>query len=166
MKKAYNLVIIGYGGMGKQHHQLLKNQSQINVVGIYDIDHNQYMNASLEGLKCYDSYHDVLVDDKIDIVLIATPNHIHKELSIQALQASKHVICEKPVTLNAQELEEILEVQKQTKHVFMVHQNRRWDEDYLTLKKVYNEQTLGRMYHLEQRVFGSRGIPTDWRKHT
>jgi len=164
MKKTYQLVIIGYGGMGKQHNQLLKKQTEINVCGIYDIDPEVVLNAQHNKIKCYTSYTDVLNDSFVDIVLIATPNHLHKDLSIQAMYAGKHVICEKPVTLNSQELEEIIEVQQKTNQIFMVHQNRRWDEDFLTVKKVYDEKSLGKLYHLEQRVFGSRGIPTDWRK--
>ena len=44
-----------------------------------------------------------------------------------------------------------------------VHQNRRWDEDYLTIKRIYDEGRLGRVFKIESRVHGSRGIPSDWR---
>jgi scyllo-inositol 2-dehydrogenase (NADP+) len=164
MKKTYQLAIIGFGGMGKQHEKLLKKQQTIQVRGIYDIDPKVILEANQEKIFCYDSFDHVLKDKALDILLIATPNYLHKEMSILAMKAGKHVICEKPVTLNALELTEILDVQKSTQRVFMVHQNRRWDEDFLTVKKVYDEASLGHLYHLEQRVFGSRGIPTDWRR--
>lgn len=164
MEKTYGLVIIGYGGMGKQHHNLLKKQSQLHVKGIFDIDPSVVESATFHGIVCYASYEQVLTDPLVDVVLIATPNHVHHDLSIQAMNAGKHVICEKPVTLNAREMESIMDVRQKTGKVFIVHQNRRWDEDFLTVKKVYDNHSLGPMYHLEQRVFGSRGIPTDWRR--
>jgi predicted dehydrogenase len=48
--------------------------------------------------------------------------------------------------------------------VFMVHQNRRWDADYLTVRKILEAGSLGRVCHMESRVRGSRGIPGDWRR--
>lgn len=165
MKTIYDLALIGFGGMGKQHATLLQKNTRIHIKGVFDIDSVAQQEAWNRGYFCYSSWDEVLEDHDIDIILIATPNHTHKDLSIQSLLAQKHVICEKPVTLNSEELQAILEVSKTSKKVFMVHQNRRWDEDFLTVKKVYDEQSLGGMYHLEQRVFGSRGIPTDWRKY-
>jgi len=160
-----SLVIIGFGGMGEQHYKLLENHPEIQVTGICDISSERLAFAKQLGLKGYESHEDVLKDPSVDIVLIATPNNTHKEIAIAALNSKKHVICEKPVTLNALELEEILSVQEKTGMVFMVHQNRRWDEDFLTIKKIYDTKQLGELYHIEQRVFGSRGIPGDWRKY-
>jgi predicted dehydrogenase len=164
MNKTYQLVIVGFGGMGKQHYHLLKKQTTLHVRGIYDIDASVTKDATSQGLFCYDAFEVVLQDPLVDVILIATPNHFHEALSIAALEAGKHVICEKPVTLNSQQLIHIIEVQQKTHRVFMVHQNRRWDEDFLTIKKLYDTESLGKMYHVEQRVFGSRGIPTDWRR--
>lgn len=161
----YRLVIIGFGGMGEQHYRLLVNHPQIQVTGVCDLKTDRLTVAKQEGLNVYGSYEDVLKDPNVDAVLIATPNHIHKEIAIAALNSKKHVICEKPVTLNASELEEILAVQEKTGYIFMVHQNRRWDEDFLTIKKIYDTHQLGELYQVEQRVFGSRGIPGDWRKY-
>lgn len=161
----YSLVIIGFGGMGSQHYNLLQKHPLINITGVCDINLERQNEARKENLKVYDSYESVIKDSSVDIVLIATPNHIHKEIAVAALNGKKHVICEKPVTLNAKELEEILDAQKRSGYVFMVHQNRRWDEDFLTIKKIYDTKQLGELYHVEQRVFGSRGIPGDWRKN-
>jgi len=161
----YNLVIIGFGGMGEQHTKLLENHPQILVSGICDISPERQKAAKDQGLKVYESYESVLADPTVGLVLIATPNNLHREIAIAALNSQKHVICEKPVTLNAQELEEILAAQAKTGYIFMVHQNRRWDEDFLTIKKIYDTKQLGELYHVEQRVFGSRGIPGDWRKY-
>lgn len=56
-----------------------------------------------------------------------------------------------------------MKVAEETGQVFMVHQNRRWDEDFLTVKKIYNEKMTGEIFHIESRVHGANGIPGDWR---
>lgn len=159
------LAVCGYGGMGAHHAKvIIPNTSKyIEVIGSYDIKDSRQKQAEKDGYKVYSSYDDLLDDDLVDIVLIATPNDCHKDQAIRALNKGKHVICEKPVTLTSQELEEILEVEKSTGKVFMVHQNRRWDDDYLVVKNLYKNKKIGDLYHIESRVQGANGIPGDWR---
>lgn len=150
--------------MGTQHSVQLKSVKEARVKGTFDIKEERQKAAREAGFIAYQSYNEMLQDDEIDIVLIATPNNTHKEISIKALLAGKNVICEKPVTLDSGELSEILEVSKKTGKLFVVHQNRRWDEDFLTVKKIYDEQLIGEVFHIESRIHGSRGIPGDWRR--
>lgn len=163
-KPSYGISIVGYGGMGSQHAKLINTLDALKIAGIWDIDPIRRKVAEHDSLRVFADYEAVLDDPDTDIVLIATPNDVHKDLSIQALQAGKHVICEKPVTLNSGELEEILEVADRTGRMFVVHQNRRWDEDYLSIKKIVEEKRIGDLLYVETRVQGSRGIPGDWRK--
>ncbi|NLP46303.1 MAG: Gfo/Idh/MocA family oxidoreductase [Epulopiscium sp.] len=164
MMKNYNLAIVGFGGMGNEHNEKIKGVKNLTVVGVYDIKSQRQEYAKQKGLKAYDSLDGILSDPKIDIVLIATPNDVHKDIAIKALKAGKNVICEKPVTLNSIELKEIIATANQYKKLFVVHQNRRWDEDFLTMKKIYDEHLLGDIFTVESRVHGSRGIPGDWRQ--
>ncbi|MEH7082615.1 Gfo/Idh/MocA family oxidoreductase [Neobacillus drentensis] len=161
--KTYNLVIVGYGGMGSYHAKLLKENQAINVYGTFDILEERSAASEADGYKAYESYAAVLADKEVDLVLIATPNDVHKELAIAALNANKHVICEKPVTIYSKDFEEIIEVAEETKRKFVVHQNRRWDKDFLTIKKIYDENIIGDIFHVESRVQGANGIPGDWR---
>jgi scyllo-inositol 2-dehydrogenase (NADP+) len=159
----YHLVIVGYGGMGSYHGKLLKEIQNINVVGTYDILEERRAASLADGYKVYESLAAVLADDSVDFVLIATPNDVHKEIAVAALNAKKHVICEKPVTIYSEELIEIMQAAKMNDRAFIVHQNRRWDEDFLTIKKVYDELIIGDVFHIESRVQGANGIPGDWR---
>lgn len=160
----YTISIVGLGGMGSQHAKMLNGVEGLQIVGTFDIDIKRQAYAKELGYHTYESLEAVLSDEQLDIVLIATPNHLHKDIAIQALQAGKHVICEKPVTLNSQELQDIIEVSQACNRLFVVHQNRRWDEDYLIMKKLYDEGSLGEVFRVETRVQGSRGIPGDWRQ--
>lgn len=161
---SYNLAIVGYGGMGSYHaNKILKDHKKINVIGTYDIQEERRNVSLADGYHPYESLFEVLSDDNVDIILIATPNDVHKEIAIAALNAKKHVVCEKPVTIYSEELTEIMEAETANDRLFIVHQNRRWDEDFLTIKKIYDEQTIGHVFHIESRVQGANGIPGDWR---
>ncbi|EOH92500.1 hypothetical protein UAW_03020 [Enterococcus haemoperoxidus ATCC BAA-382] len=162
---AINFAVIGYGGMGSYHvHNIMPNENErIHVVGTYDISGERQKISSQYNHKIYNTLEDVLTDETIEALLIATPNDSHKELAIQALQAGKHVVCEKPVAMNVEELDAILKVAKETGKIFMVHQNRRWDPDFLITRELYKNHQIGELFQIETRVQGANGIPGDWR---
>ena len=111
----------------------------------------------------YSSVERLLNDEEIDAVLIATTNEVHKELCIDAIKAGKHVICEKPVTLTSEELEEIIEVANKYKKVFTINQNRRTNRDFVLMRDNVESGVIGKPYIIESRVEGSRGMPSGWR---
>ncbi|MFC6177715.1 Gfo/Idh/MocA family protein [Companilactobacillus huachuanensis] len=159
-----NLVLIGYGGMGTRHLQRLQSVKEINVKGVYDIKRVKREEAKRAGYRVYSTFENVLLDKDVDIILIATPNDSHKDIAIEALKNDKHVICEKPVTLSVSDFEEVLKVAKKYNKCFMVDQNRRWDENFNMIKKIYNNHAIGDVYEIRNYVQGSRGIPKDWRQ--
>ena len=161
---ATGVAIVGFGGMGYQHSEMIAGVAELKLLGTFDINDERQAVARQKGFKAYPSLVAVLADPAVKIVLIATPNHVHKDIAIQAMRAGKHVICEKPVCLNSGELAAILDVAAENGRVFQVHQNRRWDEDFLVVKKIYDEKLIGEVFHIETRVQGSRGIPGDWRR--
>ncbi|MDR9746382.1 Gfo/Idh/MocA family protein [Paenibacillus taichungensis] len=162
--RIYNIAIVGFGGMGSYHCQLIEPVSQVSVIGVYDTVEYRMELGKEAGYKTYANLDAVLTDDLVDIVLIATPNDVHKEIAIQALQAGKHVICEKPVTITSKDFNDIVKVANEEKRVFTVHQNRRWDEDFRTAKDIIDKKKFGELFHLESRVQGANGIPGDWRQ--
>ncbi|WP_019636879.1 Gfo/Idh/MocA family protein [Paenibacillus fonticola] len=157
------VVIVGYGGMGSYHAKLIKDNGRLKVVGTYDIDSARGKASEEDGYPAYGSYEEVLNDPAADIVLIATPNDVHKDLAVRAFAAGKHVICEKPVTMSVDDFKEMTAAAEQAKRVLMVHQNRRWDEDFLIIKQMYEQRTIGEIFRIESRVHGANGIPGDWR---
>lgn len=162
-KKNIGAAVIGYGGMGSWHTEKIKEIDGLELIGTYDILAERCDISESKGIRAFCSREELLADDRIELVTIATPNDVHKEIAIAALEAGKNVICEKPVAMNSGELEEMIAVANKTGKLFTVHQNRRWDEDYLTAKKIIDENVLGRVYNIESRVQGDRGVPGDWR---
>ena len=163
MKK--KLAIVGYGGQGAWHAGWAKKSDCIELAGIYDIKPERCELARSENIKVYDSLEALLSDASVDIVLCATPNDSHKDISIAALRAKKHVVCEKPVTLSVADFDEIVKTSEQENRCFTVHQNRRWDVDYLAIKGIIESGEIGEVINIESRSHGSRGCPTDWRLH-
>ena len=162
----YKSAIIGYGGMGNWHHASIKEKiSRMDVKGVWYIRPEVKETAAKNGVSFYSSLDELLNDKELDIVTIATPNNFHKELSIACMKAGKNVVCEKPVTLNSGELEEIIKVSEQTGKIFSVHQNRRWDKDFVIVKKILNDNIIGKPYYIESRVQGSRRSLHGWRGH-
>lgn len=158
-----NVAIIGYGGMGGWHAKHLLESDCANLIGIFDIKESRQELARERGIRAYDSLEQLLADPAVDIVTIATPNDVHKELAIKAMAAGKNVISEKPVTLCSSDLQEMFDASEKYSRLFVVHQNRRWDADFLAMKQIFESGLLGEVFNIESRVHGPRGIPGDWR---
>ena len=162
--KTIRVAVVGYGGMGGWHTDRIRKMEKFELAGVWDIDPARLQVARERGIHAYGSFNEVLADDSVELLVIATWNDVHKPLCIEAMRAGKNVISEKPVTLSVQDLDDMVAVAKETGKLFTVHQNRRWDEDYLTMRRILEENRLGRVFRIESRVQGSRGIPGDWRK--
>ena len=155
--------LIGYGGMGRWHVEKLRTLPEFEIAGIYDILPERREAAVKDGLTAYDSLESLLADASVELVTIATPNDLHRPIAVQAMAAGKHVISEKPVTLSSRDLQAMIDASRKYGRIFSVHQNRRWDEDFLITKQIYDQNSLGRVFNIESRVHGSRGVPGDWR---
>ncbi len=157
------LAIVGYGGQGAWHAKHALSSDVVSLAGIYDINPERVEAARREGIHTYNTLPELLVDPDVDIVLCATPNDVHRAIVIAALYAKKHVICEKPVALSVADFDAMVEAAKENNRLLTVHQNRRWDVDYLAIKSLVNSGEIGEVISIESRIHGSRGIPSDWR---
>ena len=163
-EKIYTLGIIGYGGMAGNHRkQLEKKNVRVRLKGIFDIDESRRAAAIEQGYVAYESIDALLADQELDIVLVATPNDSHKALALRVLDAGKHLLCEKPVTMTSAELIEIMEKAKEKGLIFTIDQNRRVNRDFITMCRAIEDGLVGKPYLIESRVEGSRGMPEGWR---
>ena len=161
MKK--NFAVIGYGGQGAWHTRQILASEVAALTGVYDIDPAKNALAEKNGIHAYSSFEEVLADNAVETVVIAVPNDDHKELVIKSLEAGKNVICEKPVEMSVAAFDEMTAAADKSGKLFTVHQNRRWDVDYLAMKKIVESGEIGELINIESRIHGSRGIPSDWR---
>ncbi len=164
MKKEMQVGIIGYGFMGHWHADHMPQTKGIMVTAVCDIDERKRKEAFEKGYHSYVDYRDLLQDKLVNTVLISVPNHLHKEMVIEAAKAGKNIICEKPAALNVQEFDEMVQVTRECKVQFEVHQNRRFDADFKCIKEALNNRTLGRVFTIGSRFFGGNGLVHDWHR--
>jgi scyllo-inositol 2-dehydrogenase (NADP+) len=94
-------------------------------------------------------YEDILQDADIELVIINTPNHLHYPMALQALEAGKNVLVEKPITTTALETQQLIEAAEKRNLLLYPFQNRRWDGDFLTVKKIIEQGILGKIKYFE-----------------
>lgn len=149
MSQIVNTAIIGYGKSAKQFHvPLIKSIPGFRVVSVLqrscDDAKNDFKNINIvRNLK------DLLKDDSIDLVVITTPNHLHFEQAFDCLSSDKHVVVEKPFTISSDQSEKLIRIARERERVLTVFQNRRWDGDYLTLRKIIEEGRIGTITEFE-----------------
>lgn len=105
--------------------------------------------ASYPTVKTVRSLEEILQDEAIELVVINTPNATHYDYARKALLAGKHIIVEKPFTITVAEGEDLIALAKQCNRIMSVYQNRRFDSDYRTVKKVVDEGWLGKIVEAE-----------------
>ena len=100
-------------------------------------------------VKTFRTFEEMLADENIELVIVNTPSVTHFELSMQVINAGKHLIVEKPFTATAFQAEELIAAAKKNNVKLSVYQNRRYDSDYRTVKKILDEGWLGKIIDAE-----------------
>lgn len=106
----------------------------------------------LPSLKHFTSVDEMLKDADIDLVVVTTPPDSHFEFTSKILESGKHVLTEKPFVPTAADAEKLLKLSREKNKLICVYQNRRWDADFLTVRKLLEEDTLGRIYEFESHL--------------
>jgi predicted dehydrogenase len=107
------------------------------------------------------SVEEALVDSSISLIVVGTPNETHFSLARQALQAGKHVVIDKPFATSSAEARELIELATEKRLVLAPFHNRRWDGDFLTVRKVLNAGELGRLVTFESHFDRFRPLPRE-----
>ncbi|MBI3920332.1 MAG: Gfo/Idh/MocA family oxidoreductase [Armatimonadetes bacterium] len=161
--KCVNIVIVGYG-VGQYHCSLIEKAAELNLYGVCEADPARLEQAANERkTRSFDILDKVLKDEAVDVVVLCTPHDTHKPLAVKALSAGKHVVSEKVMCLNVREADSMIEAADRNQRVLSVFQNRRWDSDFLTVKKVVESGLIGQPFHFESSV-GGYGKPGGWRR--
>ena len=161
MAQDIRLAIIGHGFMGHEHEKMLSDFPGMKLIGISDRDRAQLEDV-IPGVKRYGSNEELLADPDVDVVLIAINNKYHHDVMIQAANAGKDIICEKPVAMSVSDLDEMVAAARERGVKFTVHQQRRFDSDFRTAKAVYDSGSLGDVYAIKNQLYGFNGNMHDW----
>ncbi|MBI3923010.1 MAG: Gfo/Idh/MocA family oxidoreductase [Armatimonadetes bacterium] len=162
-----NVVVLGYGFAGRDFHCYLVRQADgLNLYGVCSSSAEKRASAEQRwGVKTFSSLEQALQDDNVQLVVLATPHDVHCEQALQVMNAGRHCVTDKVMCMNADEANQMVEASQKNDVLLSVFHNRRWDWDYLTLRKVIDEGLIGKPFHFESSIMGY-GKPRGWRAET
>ena len=147
--KKINTALCSFGMSGWVFHApFISINPGFNFYGVWE----RTKNLAAEKYPCvitYRTLEEMLADDKVELVIVNTPNATHYDYAKRALEAGKHVIIEKPFTITVEEGEELIAIAKKMHCKLSVYQNRRYDSDFKTVKKILDQQLLGHLVEVE-----------------
>lgn len=151
--------IIGFGKMGRIRADAVHNSGRGDVVRVYDTS----MAATEYPVAA--SAEDLIADSEVEAVIVCTPNYLNKELTIKALEAGKHVLCEKPPAFNAIDVEEICRIEKDSGKILMYGFNHRHHDSIKDMKSFIESKEYGRILWMRGRYGKSvdRTFYENWR---
>ncbi|WP_017815306.1 MULTISPECIES: Gfo/Idh/MocA family protein [Paenibacillus] len=163
--RALNIGIIGCGGIAQNKHlPSLSKQPLARIVAFCDIVEERASEAAeqygSENAKVYTDYKQLLEDESIDVIHVCTPNDSHAVITVDALEAGKHVMCEKPMAKSTAEARTMIEAAERTgKKLSIAYQNR-FRDDTLYLKQMVEQGDLGDVYYGKALALRRRAVPT------
>ncbi len=164
MKSSIGICIIGVGRAGMIHAQNFRtNVPGAKLVAIADPGDGTAAAAARElGLKKYYlNYADALGDSEVDAIVVVTPTAYHKEIAVAAAEAGKHILCEKPMAMDEQECDDIIEAAAVNKVKLQVAFMRRFDESFMQAKEVIDSGEIGDVVLVKSLTRGP-SVPHRW----
>ncbi len=164
MSKRLRIGIIGCGGIANgKHMPSIKAVDRADMVAFCDLVRERAEKAAKEygtpDAKVYTDYKEMLKDPTIDVVHVLTPNRSHAELTIDALHAGKHVMCEKPMAKTAADARRMVEAAKETGKKLTIGYQHRHKPESRFLKSVIERGDLGDIYYAKALAIRRRGTP-------
>ena len=163
MAKKVRIGVIGAGGIANGAH--LPGYSLIpdncEIYALCDIDKKALdTTAEKYGItRKFGNYKKLLECDEIDGVSVCTPNYVHCEITLAALKAGKHVLCEKPIGMNAVEGEQMVQASRKEGKILQIGYNTRFTPSLQALKRHIDAGELGQLYYARAQALRIRGIP-------
>lgn len=149
MTKKIRVALIGYGYAGKTFHApLIAGTSDMELVAICSSDADK-VHVDFPAIGVTNNPQLLFADPAIQLIVIASPNSSHFPLAQQALAAGKHVVVDKPFTVTLSQSHQLKRQVEQTTQLLSVFHNRRWDSDFLTLRALLKQGTLGEVVYFE-----------------
>ena len=156
MSERTRVAVIGLGGIGLHHVRNFESCPQARLVALCDRDADWLTHTGREhpGYRLYTDHHQVLQDQEVEAIALCLPTILHSRLTIEALQAGKHVLVEKPMACNAEEARPMVAAAQASGKLLMVSQNQRFTTEAQFLHRIIEEGRLGSIYH----------VRTGWRR--
>ncbi|KAB8127028.1 Gfo/Idh/MocA family oxidoreductase [Gracilibacillus oryzae] len=165
MSNKVKVAIIGCGGIANgKHMPSLRKLDQVELVAFCDIEVHKAEKAANDygpqEAKVYEDYKSLLEDSEIQVVHVCTPNHVHADITVAALEAGKHVMCEKPMAKTSDEARRMVDAANRTGKKLTIGYNNRFRQDSQYLHQVCERGDLGEVYFAKAHAIRRRAVPT------
>ncbi len=160
--KKLRLGIIGTGWPGQMHAIAARSLETTQIYACADVDEARRAEFQKEYAPqiAFGDYHDLLADDAVDAAIICLPNHLHFPAALTALEAGKHVLCEKPPTMTGAEMKVLREEAAKRDLVYFFSRQYRFTPGMQLARSSVEQGRLGQIYHATTTFVRSRGIPS------
>ncbi len=149
MEPVVRVGLIGYGFAGRTFHApVIVSVPGLRLDKVVERSGNESAQR-YPWVEAVRSVQQLLEDDGIDLVVVATPSTNHYDIAKAALEAGKHVVVEKPFTATSAEADELIELSRSKRKIISVYHNRRWDGDFLTVQHIVDRRMLGELTEYE-----------------
>jgi len=158
--------LLGYGAIAKQHAAAIDGTAGMQVRAVADLSPARRELAARElHVATHDSLESMLADPDVGLVIVGTPPSHHADPVVAALRAGKHVVCEKPFAITTRDVDRMIAAAGTAHRVLTVYQSRRWDPDYIALRKTVESGRIGDLFYMESFI-GGFSHPCDyWHSH-
>ena len=165
MQPLLNVALVGYGFVGKVFHApLIANTPGLRLHTVVSSD-TRKVAADHPDVRVVAESEAAFADPDTDLVVIAAPNQVHAALASAALAQGKHVVVDKPFTVTLQQAQQVIADADRAGRIVSVFQNRRWDADFLTLRKLIAKGALGEVMEFHSHFDRYRPVVADrWRE--
>jgi len=166
-ERPVRVAMLGYGAIGLEHGTAIMAVEGLEYTLVCDRNEDRLAQAqqAFPGVQICRDASQVAEDSQIDLVIISTPPNTNAPLAMQMLRAGKHVVVEKPFCLTTAEADALIELAETQQRLLTVYQCRRWDPDYLAIRRIVEQGTVGAIFHLETFIGGYAHPCSYWHSH-
>jgi scyllo-inositol 2-dehydrogenase (NADP+) len=144
--------LIGFGLAGRVFHApLISSVDGLKLIAVLE-RHSEEAQRRYPGVVTHRSIDELLADRSLDLIVVASPSGTHFEIAQRVIEAGKHLVVDKPLAIRSTEIAELDRRARERDILLVPFHNRRWDGDYLTVRRLVREGELGRIVHFESRM--------------
>lgn len=164
MNKKVRVAIIGAGNISRAHIKGYQADDRVKLVGVCDInlERAQKTKEANDMKYAFKDYKELLAQEDIDAVSVCTWNNSHAEITIAAAKAGKHVMCEKPMAMTAEEAQAMADAVKESGTVYVMGFTRRHMDQSKVITDFLNDGAFGEVYYAKVKEIRRRGTPLGW----
>ena len=156
-----NLGIAGMGYIGRVHLEASRKVSEARVLAVASLRHRPVLDSH-SGLRVYSGYKELLEDDRLDAVVICLPTDLHERVTVEAAERGRHILCEKPMGLDAASAERMLRAAQSHGSILMVAHVLRFWPQYARIKELVDSGAIGSVRSITAQRLSKFPDWSDW----